>query len=89
MELRLTTEMRDALLQAGHVPDDIKGRFAAIKAVPGSNPPSYALTLSEDEAMELSELLQWHVRSDAESGQPTPETAPYAAVIQAISDRQF
>lgn len=55
----------------------------------GANQPVYRLKLSEDEAMELSELLQWHVRTDPSTGKPTPETAPYAVVIQAIADAQF
>lgn len=89
MELRITEAMRDALSHAGHVPDDLRRRFDSIEAVAGSNPPLFRLKLSEDEAVELSELLQWHVRTDPVSGKPTPETAPYAAIIQAIADQSF
>lgn len=77
------------LRSAGHVPDDLKGRLEGIEPLAGANQPVYRLKLSEDEAMELSELLQWHVCIDPSTGKPTPETAPYAAVIQAIADAQF
>jgi hypothetical protein len=89
MKLALTDETRSALLRAGHIPDDIRKRFDQMTPLPGGNPGAWSLTLSEDEAMELSELLQWHVRTDPATGQPTPETAPYAALIQAIADQQF
>lgn len=89
MQLKLSQDMLDALHHAGHVPEDLRRRIAGIAPVAGSTPPQFLLTLSDDEAMELSELLQWHVRSDPATGSPTPETAPYAAIIQAISDRQF
>ncbi|MBI1722464.1 MAG: hypothetical protein HYR48_00985 [Gemmatimonadetes bacterium] len=89
MELKLSQEMLDALHHAGHVPEDLKRCLDAIAPVQGAVPPQFRLVLSEDEAMELSELLQWHVRSDPVTGQPTPETAPYAAIIQAIADQQF
>jgi hypothetical protein len=85
MELSITGDMRQALLRAGHVPDDLRRRFDAMR----SDGEGWTLVLSEDEAMELSELLQWHVRTDPATGRPTAETAPYAAVIQAISERQF
>ena len=89
MELKISQGMLDALHHAGHVPEDLKRRVAGIAPVAGASPARFLLTLSEDEAMELSELLQWHVRSDSTTGRPTPETAPYADLIQAISDQQF
>jgi hypothetical protein len=89
MELKISQGMLDALHHAGHVPEDIRRRLGAIQPLAGATPPQFRLTLSEDEAMELSELLQWHVRSDPTTGKPTPETAPYADIIEAISDQQF
>jgi hypothetical protein len=89
MRITLTPEMRDSLARVGHVPDDLRRRFEAISPVDGASPPAWVLTLSEDEAMELSELLQWHVRSDPSTGRPTSETAPLAAIIAAIAEQQF
>jgi hypothetical protein len=89
MRITLTHEMRDSLARVGHVPDDLRHRIEAIAPVAGTSPPAWVLTLSEDEAMELSELLQWHVRSDPSTGRPTGETAPLAAIIAAIAEQQF
>lgn len=89
MEITINQAMLDALLRAGHVPDDLKLRFDAIQPVAGGDASSFLLKLSEDEAVELSELLQWHVRTDPATGRPTQDTAPYAAIIQTIAEAQF
>jgi hypothetical protein len=87
MEIHLTDPMLSALKHAKHIPPDVQ------KDIDGARPESsglatYRLHLSEDEAMELSELLQWHVRTDPATGQPTAETAPYADVIRLITEAQ-
>jgi hypothetical protein len=89
MQLEIDQAMLDALRHAGHVPEDLKRRIDAVAPVAGATPPRFRLALSDDEATELSELLQWHVRTDPATGHPTAETQPYAALIQAISDQQF
>jgi len=60
--------MLEALKQAKHVPPDVQKRIDAVQPEPGVTPARYALHLSDDEAMELSELLQWHVRTDPATG---------------------
>lgn len=89
MQLEIDQAMLDALKHAGHVPEDLKRRIESVTPLAGAAPARFRLTLSDDEGMELSELLQWHVRTDPATGEPTRETRPYAALIQAISDRQF
>ncbi len=87
MRILLSQAMLDALKKAKHIPPDVQKRVDAVKPEPGS-PPAYGLSLSEDEGMELSELLQWHVRTDPATGRPTADTAPYADVIARISEAQ-
>ena len=87
MKILLSPAMLDALKTAKHVPPDVQKRVDAVKPGPGS-PPVYALALSEDEGMELAELLQWHVRTDPASGEPTADTAPYADIIARIAEAQ-
>ena len=89
MQLEIDQAMLDALRHAGYVPEDLKRRIEAVAPVAGATPPRFRLTLSDAEGMELSELLQWHVRTDPSTGRPTAETERYAAIIQAISDQQF
>ena len=88
MKILLSQAMLDALRKATHIPPDVQHRVDAVKPGPGS-PPVYGLALSEDEGMELSELLQWHVRTEAGTGQPTAETKPYADIIARIAEAQL
>jgi hypothetical protein len=88
VRILLSQAMLDTLKKATHIPPDVQHRIDAVRPAPGS-PPTYRLQLSEDEGMELSELLQWHVRTDAGTGEPTAETKPYADVIARIAAAQL
>ncbi len=85
MEIRLSQEMLDALKRAKHIPPDVQQRIDGAKVESGA----CHLQLSDDESMELSELLQWHVRTDPATGKATAETAPYADLIRLISEAQY
>jgi hypothetical protein len=89
MEIRLNQEMLDALKQAKHIPNDVQKDIDAARPEPGVSPARYRLHLSDDEAMELSELLQWHVRTDPATGQASVETAAYADLIRLIMETQL
>jgi hypothetical protein len=85
VEIRISQVMLDALKRAKHIPPDVQKEIDGTKADGGS----YRLRLSDDEGMELSELLQWHVRTDPATGNATADTAPYADVIRLISEAQL
>ena len=84
MNIPLTETTLDALKKASHIPPDVQREIAAIKPEGGT----YRLHLSDDEGMELAELLQWHVRTDPATGKPTAATAPYAEIIRLIGEAQ-
>lgn len=89
MEIVLTRAMLEALRNAQHVPDDVRAAVATLRPIEaGSDAGAYLLRLSADEAMELSELLTWHVRTDPATGLATPETAAYEAIIRAIAAQE-
>ena len=88
MTILLSQAMLEALKKAKHIPPDVQRRIDAMRPEQGA-PPHYRLQLSEDEGMELSELLQWHVRTDPATGRPTADSAPYAEVIARIAESQF
>jgi hypothetical protein len=88
VKIPLSQAMLDALRTAKHIPPDVQRRIDAVKPEPGS-PPTYQLQLSDDEGMELSELLQWHVRTDGATGRATPDTAPFADIIARITEGQL
>ncbi len=85
MNIPLTKPMLEALRSAKHIPPNVQKR---IDAVQEASDGRYRLQLSDDEGMELSELLQWHVSTDPATGQPTADTAPYADVIARIAEAQ-
>jgi hypothetical protein len=85
MNLNLTQPMLDALKHATHIPPDVQKEIDGVRAEGGA----YRLRLSDDEGMELAELLQWHVRTDPATGKPTVETAPYAEIIRLIGEAQI
>jgi hypothetical protein len=85
MNISVTIEMLEALKKAKHIPPDVQKEIDGAKAEGGS----YRLHLSEDEGMELAELLQWNVRTDPATGQATADTAPYADLIRLISEAQL
>jgi hypothetical protein len=87
VKIQVSQAMLDALRSAKHIPPDVQRRIDAARPAPGS-PPTYQLQLSEDEGMELSELLQWHVRTDPATGTPTADTAPFADVIARIAEAE-
>ncbi len=85
MRIPLTSEMLEALKRAKHIPPDVQKEIDGVK--PGQG--SFELKLSDDEGMELSELLQWHVCTDPATGKPTADTAPYAEIIRLIGEAQL
>lgn len=85
MQVTITKPIVDALKRVHDIPDELQKRFDAI-AEAGNG--SYTLKLTEDEATALTELAQWHIRSD-DSGKATPDTAPYAELIRLVDAAQF
>jgi hypothetical protein len=85
VEIQINQAMLEALKRAKHIPPDVQKEIDGAKADGGG----IRLRLSDDEGMELSELLQWHVRTDPATGQATAETAPYADLIRLITEAQL
>jgi hypothetical protein len=86
VKIHISQSMKDALGRIGHVPDNLRARFDAIRPAGDGR---YDLTLSDDDATALAELVQWHIKTDPATGRPTTETAPYAELIHLIDEAQF
>lgn len=84
MHVELTPEILAALKKVHDVPDVLQKRLDSIADADGH----ITLKLTEDEATALTELVQWHIRSD-DDGHCTPETAPYAELIKRVDAAQF
>ncbi len=85
MNVAITQATVDALRRLGHVPDALQQRLDAIAPAGGG----FVLTLSEDDAMALSELVQWHIKTDPATGQLTPESGPYQELVEKLDEAQF
>jgi hypothetical protein len=85
MQITIDAPMKQALLGLGHVPDTLRARFDAIRPEGGG----YALTLSEDDATALAELVQWYIKTDPATGKATPETQPFQSLITLIDQAMF
>lgn len=82
MQVRLTQAIVDALKTLKDVPDGLRSRFDAMT----KNDGGHILKLTDDDAMALAELLQWHIRTDPATARPTKETAPYAELVRLIDE---
>ena len=85
MDVPLTQAIVDALQHMAHVPDSLQRRLDGI----AKSGDGYVLTLSEDDAMALAELVQWHIKTDPATGKPTPATAPYDDLVRRLDEAQF
>jgi len=86
MRIIISHATKDALGRISHVPENLRARFDAI--APGAA-GAWTLTLSDDDATALAELVQWHIKTDPATGKPTAESAPYAELIARIDEAQF
>ncbi len=85
MQILITQSIKQALDGIGHVPDNLQQRLAAASPAPGG----YMLTLSEDDATALAELVQWHVTTDPATGKATAATQPFMDLIGLIDAAMF
>ena len=82
MQVRLTQVIVDGLKTLKDVPDGLRARFEAMT----KNDGGHILKLNDDDAMALTELLQWHIRTDPATHKPTKETAPFAELVRLIDE---
>ncbi len=86
MQVSITQAMKDALTTVHDVPDTIRARFDAIMA---DGQGGFTITLSDDDATALAELVQWHIKTDPATGKPTKDTAPFDELIRRIDAAMF
>ena len=85
MQVTITQQIVDTLRTLHDVPDDLRARIDAIAPTGGG----FSLKLSDDQATEMAELVQWHMRTDPVTGKPTPQTAVLGELIRLIDEAQF
>ena len=82
MEVRLTQKMLTAVQETPELPDNLRARVSDAKA----DGDVLVLTLDDDERMAMTEICEWYVRTDPESGDLTEQGRLFDDIIQAIID---
>ena len=82
MEVRLTQKMLTAVKETPELPDNLRARVSDAKA----DGDVYVFTLDDDERMAMSEMCEWYVRTDPDSGDLTEQGRLFDDIIQAIID---
>ncbi len=82
MEVRLTQKMLTAVKETPELPDNLRARVSDAKA----DGDVFVLTVDDDERMAMTEICEWYVRTDPESGDLTEHGRLFDDIIQAIID---
>lgn len=82
MEVRMTEQMITALRETPEIPDNLKA--ALEQASPGGG--AYLVPLDADQRMAMTEMCEWYVRSDPDTGELTEQGRLFDSIIQAIVD---
>ena len=80
MNVRLTEPMLAALREAPEVPDNLLARVNGARL----DGAQRVMTLSEDEAMAMTEMCQWYIRKDPKTGQLNEKARLFQAIVDAI-----
>jgi hypothetical protein len=82
MEVRMTEEMVGALKGTPEIPDSL---LACLKNAEAEE-EMFLVPLDEDERMAMTEMCEWYVRSDPDTGELTEQGRLFESIIQAIID---
>jgi hypothetical protein len=80
MHVHLTEPMLTALRGAPEMPDNLLARVNAA----ARDGDGFAVTLSEDEAMAMTEMCQWYIRRDPTTGTLGEQAKLFDAIVSAI-----
>jgi len=82
MEVPMTEEMVEALKGTPEIPD---GLLACLKNAEAEK-EKFLVPLGEDERMAMTEMCEWYVRTDPDTGELTEQGRLFESIIQAIID---
>ena len=84
MQVRLTQPMIDALKGTPEMPDNLKA------CVDGAtkNGDAWSVAMDDDEAMAMTEMCQWYIRKDPETGKLGPKAEVFDGIVRAVYKAQ-
>ncbi len=80
MNVRLTDALLAALRETPEIPDDLLARVNGARKAGAQ----WVMTLSDDEAMAMTEMCQWYIRKDPKTGQLNEQARRFQAIVDAI-----
>ena len=82
MEVPLTQKMLTAVRETPELPDTLRRRVDDAKP----DGDVFVVTLDDDERVAMTEMCEWYVRTDPDSGDLTEQGRLFDEIIQAIID---
>ena len=80
MNVELTAEMVDALREAPELPGDLASALEAAS----STSDGFDVPLSGDERMEMTEMCQWYIKKDPDTGELTERASLFNQIVDRL-----
>lgn len=82
MEVRMSEEMLEALKATPEIPDNLRARVEGAAADGGE----FLVTLNDEEQIAMTEMCEWYVRKDPETGALTSQGKIFDDIVQRVID---
>ncbi len=82
MEVRMSEEMLEALKATLEIPDNL---LACVEGATADG-TDFVVTLDDEEQIAMSEMCEWYVRKDPETGKLTSQGKLFDDIVQRIID---
>jgi len=84
IEVPITSEMLTALKSADETPDTL------VQAIAGVKPAGqgFTLRLTGDQTIAMTEMCEWHVRTDPKTGKVSAATKVWDDIIRAVQEAE-
>ncbi len=80
MQIHLSQPMLAALRETPEIPDSLLARANGAR----QDGSQWVVTLSDDEAMAMTEMCQWYIRKDPKTGQLNDKARIFQAIVDAV-----
>ena len=84
IDVPLTGDMLTALKGADETPDALVPAIAGVKA----DGKGYVLSLSGNQAIAMTEMCEWHIRTDPNTGKVSAATKVWDDIIRAVQQAE-
>ena len=84
IDVPLTADMLKALRSADETPDTLVQAIAGVKPAGAG----YTLSLTGNQAIAMTEMCEWHVRTDPKTGKVSAATKVWDDIIRAVQEAE-